>query len=91
MPRSRLAGALILLLALSSAPTAGATGGRELRLALTQEPPSTFFVPAALGGPFYGGKTDVALSAFVKAVADPTGIAVNSADHIPARSRHRER
>jgi peptide/nickel transport system substrate-binding protein len=46
-------------------------------------PASTFYAPAGFGGPFYGGKTDVTLSAFIKAVPDPNGIAVNDADQIP--------
>jgi peptide/nickel transport system substrate-binding protein len=46
-------------------------------------PAATFFAPAANGGPFYGGKTDIALSAFVNATPDPSGIAWNSADRMP--------
>jgi ABC-type transport system substrate-binding protein len=46
-------------------------------------PASTFFAPAAFGGPLYAGKVDVALMAFVNAVPDPNGIAVNSAGEIP--------
>jgi peptide/nickel transport system substrate-binding protein len=46
-------------------------------------PPSTFFAQAANGGPFYGGKNDVTLAAFVQAVPDPNGISVNTADAIP--------
>ncbi len=46
-------------------------------------PPSTFFAPAAAGGPYYGGKIDVALAAFVNAVPDPTGFNINTIDAIP--------
>ncbi len=46
-------------------------------------PAQTFFAPADAGGPFYGGKTDVTLSAFVNSVPDPTGVNENAADHIP--------
>jgi peptide/nickel transport system substrate-binding protein len=46
-------------------------------------PPSTFFAPAGLGGPFYGGKTDVAMSAWVNSYPDPTGRTFNSADFMP--------
>jgi peptide/nickel transport system substrate-binding protein len=46
-------------------------------------PPATFFATAANGGPFYGGKNDVTLAAFVNAVPDPNGVAINSADFIP--------
>jgi peptide/nickel transport system substrate-binding protein len=46
-------------------------------------PPSTFFAPAAAGGPYYGGKIDVALAAFVNAVPDPNGVNINTIDSIP--------
>lgn len=46
-------------------------------------PPSTFFAQAANGGPYYGGKIDVALAAFVNATPDPNGLAINTADSIP--------
>jgi peptide/nickel transport system substrate-binding protein len=46
-------------------------------------PAATFYAPAAFGGPLFGGKTDIALMAFVQAVPDPNGVAVNNADAIP--------
>jgi peptide/nickel transport system substrate-binding protein len=46
-------------------------------------PASSFFAPAQSGGPLYGGKTDVALFAWVNAVPDPSNINVNAADRIP--------
>jgi len=45
-------------------------------------PPSTFFAPGT-GGPFYGGTFDVALSAWVNALADPSGVNENDPDRIP--------
>jgi len=46
-------------------------------------PPATMFAQAANGGPFYGGRFDVALSAFISATPDPSNINVNAADRIP--------
>jgi peptide/nickel transport system substrate-binding protein len=46
-------------------------------------PAATFFAPAESGGPLYGGKTDVALFAWVNAVPDPSNINVDAADRIP--------
>jgi peptide/nickel transport system substrate-binding protein len=46
-------------------------------------PAATFFAPASMGGPFYGGKTDVALSAFVDAIPDPNHVNINSSDRMP--------
>jgi peptide/nickel transport system substrate-binding protein len=46
-------------------------------------PASTFFAPAAAGGPYYGGKLDVALAAFVNAVPDPNGVNINTIESIP--------
>ena len=46
-------------------------------------PAATFFAQAGNGGPLYGGKTDVALLAFVNTVSDPSGLNVNGADRIP--------
>ena len=46
-------------------------------------PPATMFAQAVNGGPFYGGKFDVGLSAFINAIPDPSNINVNSEDRIP--------
>jgi peptide/nickel transport system substrate-binding protein len=48
-------------------------------------PPATMFAQAANGGPFYGGKYDVGLSAFIDSVPDPSQLNVNSEDRIPPR------
>jgi peptide/nickel transport system substrate-binding protein len=46
-------------------------------------PPATMFAQAVNGGPFYGGKFDVGLSAFINAIPDPSNINVNSEDRVP--------
>ena len=46
-------------------------------------PAATFFAQAGNGGPLYGGKTDIALSAFVETSPDPAKIAINTIDSIP--------
>jgi peptide/nickel transport system substrate-binding protein len=46
-------------------------------------PPATMFALAANGGPFYGGKFDVALSAFIEQIPDPSQLNVNAADRMP--------
>jgi len=46
-------------------------------------PPATMFAQAANGGPFYGGKFDIALSAFVSDTPDPNQLNVNPQDRIP--------
>jgi peptide/nickel transport system substrate-binding protein len=52
-------------------------------LAIKTYPAATFFAQAANGGPLYGGKVDIALSAFVETSPDPTMMAVNRTDRIP--------
>jgi peptide/nickel transport system substrate-binding protein len=51
-------------------------------------PAATMFAQAANGGPFYGGKFDVALSAFINQIPDPSEINVNAADRIPPRGNN---
>jgi peptide/nickel transport system substrate-binding protein len=46
-------------------------------------PPSTFFAPAQAGGILYGGKFDVALSAYLLRSADPTRMTFDTSDRIP--------
>jgi peptide/nickel transport system substrate-binding protein len=46
-------------------------------------PPATMFALAANGGPFYGGKFDVALSAFIQQTPDPSELNVDAADRMP--------
>jgi peptide/nickel transport system substrate-binding protein len=46
-------------------------------------PAATMFAQAANGGPFYGGKFDVALSAFISSIPDPNQVNVNPQDRIP--------
>jgi peptide/nickel transport system substrate-binding protein len=46
-------------------------------------PPATMFALAANGGPFYGGKFDVALSAFIQSNPDPNELNVDAADRMP--------
>jgi peptide/nickel transport system substrate-binding protein len=46
-------------------------------------PPATIFAQAANGGPLYGGKFDVALSAFIYATPDPSEPDVYSEGRIP--------
>lgn len=46
-------------------------------------PPATMFAQAANGGPFYGGKFDVGLSAFIYSNPDPSEPSVYGEQHIP--------
>jgi ABC-type transport system substrate-binding protein len=46
-------------------------------------PPSTFFAPAQAGGILYGGKFDVALSAYALRATDPTRTMFDTTDRIP--------
>jgi peptide/nickel transport system substrate-binding protein len=46
-------------------------------------PPATMFAQAANGGPFYGGKFDIALSAFIAPNPDPNQLNVNRQNELP--------
>lgn len=59
-----------------------------VEIAIKTYPASTFYAPAAMGGPFYGGKTDIGLSAFVRVIPDPNGIGVNDAEHMPPHGQN---